>query len=114
MDVDGLWTASFSTGSGTGTGVLTLFDSKLSGGDANYYYLGTYHSQGDRIAGTLRVMHYAGPLTGVFGPVRNLEMSFAASVRGDLMIAEGRTPTMPGQRLVVKLQRVARLTGDKV
>jgi hypothetical protein len=114
VDLDGLWTANFSTGLGVGTGVVTFVDGKLSGGDANYYYIGTCRVQGERITGVLKIVHYAGPLTNLFGPLRELELSLAASVRGDLMIAEARSPAMPGQRLAVKLQRVARLTGEKV
>jgi len=107
VDVNGLWTVSFSTPLGEGTGVLTLLDGILAGGDANYYYSGSYVQDGSKLKGDLRVVHFAGPLTAVFGPIRELQLNFTAVAGGDLIMAQGLAVGLLAQRLAIRMQRVA-------
>ena len=109
MDINGLWTAEFAA-LGQGVGVLTVQDGKLSGGDSNYYYFGSCQQDGKKITGKLRVVHYAGALSNVFGPVRELELSFIGLADEDLIMAQGRAHgrSVPPVPLAISLRRVAR------
>jgi hypothetical protein len=114
VDINGLWTASFAA-LGEGTGVVTVRDGVLSGGDANYYYIGSYQQDGAKVTGKLRVVHYAGPLTNVFGPVREVELTFMGVAGDDLIMAQGTARSvshpLPRTQLAISLRRVAGL-GD--
>jgi hypothetical protein len=108
MHVDGLWTVSFSTARGEGAGVLTIGNGKLSGGDSNYFYSGSYEESGGRITGSLRVQHYFGGLTNVFGPIRDVQLQFTAAAGQDLIMGEAIPVGVPWDRLAVRMQRVIR------
>jgi hypothetical protein len=110
LDVNGLWTVVFSTATGEGTGVLTLSDGKLSGGDGNYYYLGSFKQDGSKLTGSLRVVHFAGALTNVFGPVRDLQLYFTAVAGDDLIMGQAllaRPVGLGSPRMSIRLQRVS-------
>jgi hypothetical protein len=117
MDVNGLWTVSLSTSQGgEGTGVLTVLNGLLRGGDANYYYVGSYEQDGSKLIGSLRIVHYHGPLTNVFGPIRDLDLNFNAVAGSDLIMGQGHAfvpiktiNALQAQHLAIRMQRVAKL-----
>jgi hypothetical protein len=108
LDIGGLWTAKFSTALGTGSGVVCFVDGQIFGGDSNYYYSGSYRSAGDgkAITGIFRVVHFFGPLNNVFGPLREISLSFAGAVGTDLIMGNARTSAMPSLTLAIRLDRV--------
>lgn len=111
MDLDGLWTAKFSTASGEGSGVITLgADGRMTGGDSNYFYAGWYKQDRPTVlSGKLQIVHFNGALTNLFGPVRNVVISFTAVAGDDLIMAEARPEGMPHMRMSIRLDRVISL-----
>jgi len=109
MNLNGLWTAEFSTGQNSGTGVVVLVDGKILGGDGSYYYSGAYSEVGGRIEGELTANHFAGPLTNVFGPVRSITLKLEGAAGDGMIRGQGYEPSRPLQRLSVKLRRVREL-----
>lgn len=107
LSIDGLWTATFSTSIGSGTGVAVFVGGRVLGGDANYYYKGLYKLVGERIIGSLDVVHFFGPLTNVFGPVREARLDLDGAIGRDLMIISARNLQTPMLRMQIKLQRVS-------
>jgi hypothetical protein len=106
VDVNGLWLAEFSTQSNKGTGVIVLSNGKALGGDAGYYYTGSYSLNGIQLSGTLSVTHYYGPLNNVFGPLRSLTLSLSGAVGRDLIIVSGVNEAIPEMLAMVRLRRV--------
>jgi hypothetical protein len=109
VSVNGLWTAEFTTASGAGTGVVVFVDGRIMGGDAAYYYSGTYQEEGPRLNARLFVKHYAGPLTNVFGQLREVHLTLVASAGGQYIIARAYDPSFPWRQMSIKLQRVQQL-----
>ncbi len=81
-------------------------DGQVLGGDANYYYKGLYKLAGERIVGSLNVVHFFGPLTNVFGPVREARLDLDGAIGRDLMIISARNLQALSLRMQIKLQRV--------
>ena len=108
MEITGLWTARFSTSLGSGSGVLSISDGRIAGGDSNYYYSGSYRVDPVRksVSGSLRVVHFYGPLTAVFGPVRDISLTFVGAIGEDLIIATALSATH--SELQIRLERVER------
>jgi hypothetical protein len=108
VDVDGLWMAKFSTPLGTGSGVAVFVNGQILGGDSNYYYSGSYHphpQDGKLLVGTFRVVHFFGPLNNVFGPVREITLSFTGAVGDKLIMASAISTAHPGLNLAIRLER---------
>lgn len=102
---DGLWLAEFSTNDASGSGVVVLINGQILGGDANYYYTGTYRHVGSQLVADLFITHFAGPLTNIFGPVRNAHLKLEGAAGGDLIRAQGYDPNMPHRRASFRLRR---------
>ncbi|MGJ4973414.1 GrlR family regulatory protein [Bradyrhizobium sp. HKCCYLRH1073] len=111
MDVTGLWTAEIVTSSGQATGVVTLHDGTLSGGDANYYYIGSYEQEGQKISGTIRIVHFSGPLAAVFGAIRDFDFRFTGFADEDLIVARANAgrkgSALVAMRMAINLRRVS-------
>ena len=92
------------------TGVVTISNGRITGGDTNYYYSGTYRIDNARkaIYGDLRVVHFFGPLMNLFGPVRDISLSFSGAVGSDLIIASARSPGVAYLEIQIRLERVER------
>lgn len=68
--LEALWSVEFiSNVGGTGGGVVVLETQRLFGGDSQYFYVGTFKVEGPLVRATLKVTHYYGPPSSVFGPI---------------------------------------------
>jgi T3SS negative regulator,GrlR len=105
VDLNGLWLAEFSTQSSQGTRVLVLLNGKALGGDANYYYSGSYSLNGAQLSGTLSVTHYSGPLNNVFGSLRSLTLSLSGAAGHDLIVVSGVDKARPQTQATFRLRR---------
>lgn len=112
MLVDGLWTVEFATSLGQGSGVATFVDGNVLGGDSSYYYVGRYSASGSSIKARLTVMHYSGPMSNVFGPLREIQLEIDGAFSGDLIMARGHIPTARHMQMSLRLKRVQHLLGD--
>ena len=79
---NGLYGVQFNTPIGSGAGVVTLADGKLSGGDSALYYLGTYYSEGNRLSAEMRTGRHSLVMPSVFG-IDNLLISLSGTIEGD-------------------------------
>jgi T3SS negative regulator,GrlR len=106
VNVNGLWTAEFSGGNGSGTGIVVLADGQILGGDTTYYYSGNFTEMGTQLKGNLDVVHYSGPLNNIFGRLRSIHLLFEGAVGDDLIMARGYDPAAPERNLSIRLRRV--------
>jgi hypothetical protein len=112
VSVDGLWTAEFRTQGDVGTGVVVFANGQIMGGDAHYYYSGSYLEEGVRLEGSVIIKHFSGALTNVFGRLREVRLKLVGTASSTYIIAQGSDPNLPSLRpLSVKLQLVERLRG---
>jgi len=83
---NGLWTVEFiSTFNRAGQGVLVLNNGRLLGGDAGYYYSGTYKISGTmlsgtKIEGTVDVIRFDPMHLSVFGDIERFTLSFTGDI----------------------------------
>jgi hypothetical protein len=111
VDVNGLWLAEFSTQDSQGSGVIVLLNGRALGGDAHYYYAGSYSLNGAQVSGSLSVTHYSGPLNNVFGPLRSLTLSLSGAAGHDLIVLSGVDKAFPEMLATFRLRRVQTLEG---
>lgn len=75
--LEALWSVEFvSNVQGLGAGVAVLETGRVLGGDSQYFYVGSYKVQNEQISAQLKITHYAGATSSIFGPIKefNLEL----------------------------------------
>ncbi|HZR88564.1 MAG TPA: GrlR family regulatory protein [Bradyrhizobium sp.] len=105
---DGLYAVEFRTPLGSGTGVVTLINGNLSGGDSLMYYTGAYSLEGDAFTAkvkTGRHAHIPG-FSSVFGRDQ-VTINLKGNVTGDTMTATGSSADAPGVTFSAKLTLIA-------
>jgi len=111
--MEGFWTVEFGSNAGVYTGGVLIFsDGKIAGGDAGYYYLGTYEMTGKTtFKATLQMKPFIEDAKSIFKTKRK---TFTLDLEGDVKdqnhaIARGRPKEMPdfGVGLVLKRREEA-------
>jgi hypothetical protein len=93
---NGLWTVEFiSTFNRAGQGVLVMNGGRLLGGDAGYYYSGTYKVRGTRIEGNVNIIRYDPTHFSVFGDIDHFTLSFTGDIDDYHFTAAATIPTKP-------------------
>lgn len=108
--MNGLWTAEFGSSTGIfGGGVAFFQDGKIWGGDATYYYVGTYTLEGRNLRASLRISPFISGAESVFKTVgRDLNLELEGSLVGqNQVIAQGRPKEFPGMNFGAKLTKRA-------
>lgn len=107
--MDGLWTIEFGSNAGSfGSGVVVMRDGKIAGGDASYYYVGTYESATPTdFSAVIAVRPF---LPGAESVFKTFDKEFTLTLVGTLKdpdhaVALGRPAEMPGLDLGVRLTR---------
>jgi T3SS negative regulator,GrlR len=76
--LNALWSVNFFLPpSGTavfGSGVVVLNNGTVRGGDATYYYAGSYEINQNIFIAKVKLIHYSGPYDNLLGPVREAEV----------------------------------------
>ena len=104
--VNGLWTVEFlSTFNRAGKGVLVFTNGRLLGGDAGYYYSGTYTVTGNRIEGKVNVKRYDINSISIFGNMESFAISFAGEINNYSLSTVGEILDKPQYKI--------RLIGNK-
>jgi len=108
MSIEALWTVNFAAPSGAGNGIVVFESGKLYGGDAQYYWTGTYTVNNGKIIATLDVRNYGGMPYSVFGQLKNFQLEIDANVPGTIapgtvMQASGRLVNQPAQGMTLYL-----------
>ncbi|SNT07690.1 T3SS negative regulator,GrlR [Granulicella rosea] len=105
--LNGFWTVEFGSSAGMfGGGVLLLDNGKLWGGDAGYYYVGTYTEFSDKFIVDLTLFPFIEGYISVFrtqGQV--IELNLAGVIDGDSATAQGHPKGMPHMSFGAKLTR---------
>jgi len=102
MQRDGEYRAWFRTPRGEGTGVVYLFDGKISGGDCFFDYSGSYQLEEDHFTATLTTRRRVEGPTTVFG-VDEIEVKLAGSLKGKTLWCCGTAEQAPGLRFEATL-----------
>lgn len=89
--MEGLWTVEFRTNTGSlGGGVVILQGGRLSGGDAGYYYMGTYSLDDGKFQTVLQIKRYRVGHISVFGPAESLQLTLSGKIDGSSMDVSGQ------------------------
>ena len=79
--IDGLWTVEFASDIGLfGRGVLIAKDKKLLGGDAGYYYSGSFHESGDTVEGNIEITRFDPNAISILGDRDTFSLNFKAEI----------------------------------
>ena len=80
---DGLWTIEFlSTLGRSGKGVVVLVGNRFLGGDAGYYYSGTYSVNDNTLTGTVNVTRFDINNISVFGDIGQISLELEGTISG--------------------------------
>jgi hypothetical protein len=80
----GLWTVEFFSSLGLGgNGIAVLKDKRILGGDAGYYYEGTYSLENGKFTGTITVIRYDKNIISVFGDIDKFSFDFEGTLLSD-------------------------------
>jgi hypothetical protein len=107
--MEGLWTIEFGSSEGVyGGGVVVFSGGKVLGGDAGYYYTGSYEMMDvDAFTATIQVKPFIDGIPSVFNTLRK---DFTLNLTGRVKdaghaIAQGRPEEMPEMDLGIVLTR---------
>ena len=112
--MEGLWTIEFGSNSGVfGSGVVVLREGKIEGGDASYYYVGTYERPNSETPypSIFRARIEAKPfLPGAESIFKTYNRAITLNLEGTLKdednaVAVGTPVGIPGVNLGVRLTR---------
>jgi hypothetical protein len=118
MNVNALWSVQFyvpPSGSAVfGSGVVVLNNGKISGGDTNYYYDGSYTIVNGVFKSEVYAIHYSGNYNNVVGVgIKKVKYSLVGNadsqefeINGHVVEIEGN-PVNNGSPIAAKLERLA-------
>jgi hypothetical protein len=96
--IDGLWTVEFrSSVGGLGSGTLIFENGKVMGGDAGYYYVGSYEGVGNTLKGRVTVKKYNPGHISIFGSLNIFTIEISGPLNDAQMTLHGKmaeNPTM--------------------
>jgi hypothetical protein len=110
VNMNGLWTAEFGSSSGVfGGGVAVLQDGAILGGDAAYFYIGTYELTNKTFKASLQVIPFIQNYPSVFKTINEtLRLSLVGTVVDDQhVIAQGHPEGKPELKFGAKLTKRA-------
>ena len=95
MSVEGLWSLFFKSNvGGEGGGVVVFETGRILGGDMSYYYLGDYKIDNGQVMGKVRVTHYQGEPSSIFGRASEFDLKIGGKLSGTQV---GSTNTLTGE-----------------
>jgi hypothetical protein len=112
--VEGLWTIEFGSNAGIfGSGVIVMRDGKIEGGDASYYYFGSYEEPkpGNPLPASFRAKIEVKPfLPGAESVFKTIDREFTLNLEGTLKdennaVAVGTPEGIPGMDVGIRLKR---------
>lgn len=108
--IEALWSVVFvASQNQVGSGVAVLETGRILGGDAQYYYVGTYSIEGGEMTAFVTITHFAGEPLSVFGPSTRHELVLNGKTSHDKFILTGTTKGNPSQIIAIELTRRAEL-----
>ena len=108
--LEALWSVEFvSNAQRNGAGVIVLETGRAFGGDSLYYYVGDYKMNHDKAQVSLKVKHYNGPASSIFGPLKEFNVKLEGTPARDTFDMEGYLIENPAMKLIIRLTRRAEL-----
>ncbi len=108
--IEALWSVEFASNvQMQGAGVAVFETGRILGGDAGYYYIGSYKIKDSHITADIRVVNYRGGPTSIFGPIPEFNLRVAGTVQTPMFEVEGQMIENPALRIRVRLTRRAEL-----
>lgn len=103
----GLYIAHFRTPLDDASGVISIYDSKVRGGDQGMYYVGEVSGPETAIQVKMTVTRYDDSRQSVFGDFDSFSLTLKGRKKGDLYQFEGRADAAPSLRFEAELRQVA-------
>lgn len=108
LELEALWSAEFQTNNGyAGAGVVVFESGRIYGGDASYYYLGSFQVKDGVVTADIDVVHYSGPLNNVFGPLKHVDLTVSGQLDSQVFTVSGTAAQAPGLTIVIRLTKRA-------
>lgn len=108
--LEALWSVDFSSNvQGFGSGVVVLESGRVLGGDAQYFYVGSYSVENGVAHAKVTITHYAGPSNTVFGQAKSLTLQFSGTPSREQFELQGSVVGSPGLSIRVRFVRRAEL-----
>ena len=92
---NGNYAAWFKTPRGEGTGIVTLSNGTIAGGDNVIAYSGSYEQTGDLFTATVRTRRFCEGQPSVFG-IDEVELKLAGRLVGAMVVCSGTAEQAPG------------------
>lgn len=108
--LEALWSIEFVSGTGGfGSGVVVLESGRVLGGDAQYFYVGSYAVVDHSINATVKITHYAGQGMSVFGQAREVTLNLTGTPAHDSFEVAGSVVGAPQASIRIRFTRRAEL-----
>jgi len=108
--LEALWSVGFASNvNDSGAGVVVLETGRILGGDSSYLYVGNYRVENGEILADVKVTHYAGQPSSVFGPAKEFNLSLKGvpdKVQFDMV---GHVVENPTLKILIQFIRRAEL-----
>ena len=93
--MNGLWTINFRVPGRPSSMVLTFNGNQVTGGNSEYYYVGTILMEGADLKGEVTGIHYFGTPDPVFGGAKTIPLQFSAKIANDTLQGTASVASMP-------------------
>ena len=108
--LEALWSIEFFSGTGGfGSGVVVLETGRVLGGDAQYFYIGSYVVDNHKINATVKITHYAGQPITVFGQASEVTINLTGTPAPDSFEVIGSVAGIPQENIRIRFTRRAEL-----
>ena len=115
--LEALWTVEFTSnvdveGEGQpaeGSGILVFETNRLFGGDANFYYIGSYEVKDKKVYGKLKITSYTGNTLSIFGNLSEFDVVLEGESNDDEIFATGYLEQDHNYRIAAKMVKRADL-----
>ncbi|QVX13919.1 hypothetical protein DB356_03965 [Pseudomonas congelans] len=102
---DGLYAVNFKSSSQDfGSGVLSVKNGSVNGGDHGYFYQGQIVKNESKLSGTIQIKQWNRSVPSVFGPIPNLTFLWPVSLKGIILSYRARLLAKPSKSLAVILR----------
>lgn len=110
--IEALWSAEFLSNQDIfGSGVVIFETGRIFGGDAQYYYTGTYEIKNGTLEGKVDVVHFSGEPWSVFGTLSKFSLNLTGQPSAKTFDVGGVLIEDPAKRILIRLTKRAHLPG---
>lgn len=88
--IEGAWTVLFNLSGRPSSVVLTIHGNSISGGNTEYFYLGSIKPDGAKFSGSIHGQHYFGSLDPLLNSAPSFDLDMTGSVERGKMIGQAK------------------------